>query len=60
MTRMLLLIAITAASKATQAAYDTAKAAGCTAAAAQLRHAGELIAGALKLITVAQATTEAS
>lgn len=60
MTRALLLLAITAASKATQQACDTARAANYQQVAAHLHQAGELIASALGLIVVDAATKRAS
>lgn len=60
MTRALLHLGILAASKATQSAHDTAKAAGCPLAARQLHMAGELIASALRLVIVDERVKEAS
>ena len=56
MTRMLLTLAIVSASKATQAAFDTAKAAGYPTVAAHLHQAGQLIASAMGLLIVDAAT----
>lgn len=60
MTRMLLQLAIVAASKATQRAFEAARAGGYLEAAAHLRIAGVEIQNALVLITVKHAATEAS
>lgn len=56
MTRMLLTLAIVSASKATQAACDTARAAGYPTVAAHLRQAGELISSAMGLLIIDTAT----
>lgn len=52
MSRVLLQLAILAASKATQAAYDHARALGNESAAIELRRAGSAISAALSIVVI--------